>query len=353
MLKFSTKNRQNTCYQSKGEKSIFHATHVDMSAYSFRTGFTLAEVLITLGVIGVVAAITLPTVVANITEKMNNEREKNIVQKITKSMEQMRALGLLNQTYDSTEGFVDDLQKHLKIAKRCDKDHIAECWPTQTVINGDGNEVEVKTAKKGKNIKLSTNTNNVGLILADGASIILNYDPSKGSIDVGDEVKTSDDGYTTSVTKNIAFIMDVNGGKSPNSEVSTKKRDVRSFNGARFAGCPGKKLDGVCYYVIANFSPVSCKPDSKYFNTSFCGNIKSHLEDDYWAGAKVACDNEGMKDANPSTLYENGTLSKLGYESGLYWTKSEGTGNGFLWQKNLGGRAYPKSFAYGQALCYE
>ena len=330
-------------------KSVVHQN------YSNRLAFTLAEVLITLGIIGVVTAITLPTVVANITEKMNNEREKNIVQKVTKSMEQMRALGLLNQTYDSTEGFVDDLQKHLKIAKRCDKDHIAECWPTQTVINGDGNEVEVKTAKKGKNIKLSTNTNNVGLILADGASIILNYDPSKGSIDVGDEVRTSDDGYTTSVTKGIAFIMDVNGGKSPNSEVSTKKRDVRSFNGARFAGCPGKILDGVCYYVIANFSPVSCERDSKYFNTSFCSTTghQSGLKEDYWAGARVACDNFGMKEASASTLYKDGTLSKLGYENGSYWTSHDGAGCGFLWQKNLGDRAYPKSFQYGQALCYE
>ena len=307
---------------------------INNSNYKF--GFTLAEVLITLGIIGVVTAITLPTVVANITEKMNNEREKNIVQKITKSMEQKRALGLLNQTYDSTESFVDDLQKYLKIAKRCDKDYIAECWPTQTVINGDRNEVEVITAKKGKNIKLSTNTNNVGLILADGASIILNYDPSKGSIDVGDEVKTSDDGYTTSVTKNIAFIMDVNGGKSPNSEVSTKKRDVRSFNGARFAGCPGKKFNGICYYSVhysTGYSAISCTSDSEYYNNSaICGKKPSGLEDDKWAGAMKTCDDIGMKLIDFDTLKELGTSGFLKDNSsyftaynGQFWSSSEQT----------------------------
>ena len=41
------------------------ATHVALSDKSRRVAFTLAEVLITLGIIGVVAALTLPTVIQN------------------------------------------------------------------------------------------------------------------------------------------------------------------------------------------------------------------------------------------------------------------------------------------------
>ncbi|MBP3820359.1 type II secretion system protein [bacterium] len=41
------------------------ATHADMSNKLRRSGFTLAEVLITLGIIGVVAAMTIPTLIAN------------------------------------------------------------------------------------------------------------------------------------------------------------------------------------------------------------------------------------------------------------------------------------------------
>ncbi|MBS6602730.1 MAG: type II secretion system protein, partial [Brachyspira sp.] len=37
------------------------ATHVDMFKGSCKSAFTLAEVLITLGIIGVVAAMTMPT----------------------------------------------------------------------------------------------------------------------------------------------------------------------------------------------------------------------------------------------------------------------------------------------------
>lgn len=37
------------------------ATYLDLPQFKVRFGFTLAEVLITLGIIGVVAAMTIPT----------------------------------------------------------------------------------------------------------------------------------------------------------------------------------------------------------------------------------------------------------------------------------------------------
>ena len=45
------------------------ATHVDMSDNIRRVAFTLAEVLITLAIIGVVAAMTIPTLISNYKEK--------------------------------------------------------------------------------------------------------------------------------------------------------------------------------------------------------------------------------------------------------------------------------------------
>ena len=63
------------------------ATHAGTWKGSCKTAFTLAEVLITLGIIGVVAAITMPTVIANINERVNSERQANIAQNITQAME--------------------------------------------------------------------------------------------------------------------------------------------------------------------------------------------------------------------------------------------------------------------------
>lgn len=40
-----------------------------MTKELYKTGFTLAEILITLGIIGIVAAMTIPTIIANYKEK--------------------------------------------------------------------------------------------------------------------------------------------------------------------------------------------------------------------------------------------------------------------------------------------
>ena len=292
--------------------------------------FTLAEVLITLGVIGVVAAITLPSFMENVTERINSERQANIAQKITQGMEHMRAHGLLNTQYSSTENFVDELQKYLKIAKRCDSEHVAECWPTDTVTMSDGEEFEVSKAKKGKNLSLTTETNNVGLILADGASIILNYNPASETIDVGTAVyefpeggkslpvgggKTKQFPYTTTVTGAIDFVMDVNGGKSPNSEVATRNRDIRSFKIAKFSegtiSCSernGFEVPdvGCVVNVGTDYEPVTEGTDYIAWydagcdgNTSVCSSNRK----DYWSGAKNKCTSlNGMHMPSPDEL---------------------------------------------------
>ena len=129
------------------------ATHVENCNDCRKTAFTLAEVLITLGIIGVVAAVALPALITNINDRANSERQANIAQKITQAMEQMRAHGEPVQ-YSSTDEFVNVLQKYLKITKRCDADHLAECWTTSTVSVMNSNVVSdynVADAKQEKN----------------------------------------------------------------------------------------------------------------------------------------------------------------------------------------------------------
>jgi len=280
-----------------------------------KKAFTLAEVLITLGIIGVVAAVALPALITNINDRANSERQANIAQKITQAMEQMRAHGELVQ-YSSTDEFVNVLQKYLKITKRCDADHLAECWTTSAITGTDGatyNIADFKTRKKLlKNS--ATDGNNVGLILADGASMILTYNPSAQGIDIGDKVlasnkylpvtstKYKDFPYTTSVTGAIDFVMDVNGKKGPNMEtVSKRPRDIRSFRLAGFT----KKLPcengskGCIAYVHYSYTRVDCSTtaasgDETTDYAKYCGPTPSGRSDDYWAGAKKVCNEAGM-----------------------------------------------------------
>ena len=277
-----------------------------------KLAFTLAEVLITLGVIGVVAALTMPTLLKNIAERSNSEAQANLAQKITKSMDLMRADGGLERTYNSTDEFVDEFSKYIKISTRCDADHIADCWPTKTVTTTDGETYDVSKAKTGKNLNLKDNkSNNVGIILADGATLILTYNPNAGIIGDGDTVtpsfadlpigfgRTKKFAYTTSVTDPIDFVMDVNGFKGPNSEARNGKQyDIRSFKVAKFSkGCAGNTIDGIgCVYVLPSYSPIKWDdpelikydPSWKQEGQWWSGN------DNYWAGAKKACDELGM-----------------------------------------------------------
>ena len=324
---------------------------IDLSTYQpidfkKKAAFTLAEVLITLGVIGVVAALTMPTLLKNIAERSNSEAQANLAQKITKSMDLMRADGGLERTYNSTDEFVDEFSKYIKISTRCDADHIADCWPTKTVTTTDGETYDVSKAKTGKNLNLKDNkSNNVGIILADGATLILTYNPNAGIIGDGDTVtpsfadlpigfgRTKKFAYTTSVTDSIDFVMDVNGFKGPNSEARNGKQyDIRSFKVAKFSkGCAGKDIDGIgCVYVPPSYSPIKAGSEEmdKWDPNWKKSGYSDH--DNYWAGAKKACEELGMSLPEGSKLYRLYQAAKkdssfLGFPAYVwYWTSAEG-----------------------------
>ncbi len=298
-------------------------------------GFTLAEVLITLGIIGVVAAVSMPILIQNVNERVNSEREANIAFKINQAMEKMRALGLLNASYGSTEAFVDELQNHLKIAKRCDSAHIAECWPTATVIDTNGEEYDVSKAKTGKDLQFKDRTTpNVGLVLADGASIILTYDPNASTYDVGDAISANKEGnaiggkfYTTNLTSGLAYVTDVNGRKGPNSQETNKKNDIRSFNGAAFGtGCAGKMSSGdKCVFQVQSPGYVNCADTTSDDYTKYCGPHPSGYSKDYWAGTKKACksmDMELPEEGDLVSLMKNETWEGKP-TSGYFWSSTE------------------------------
>ena len=286
----------------------------------------------------------MPTLLKNIAERSNSEAQANLAQKITKSMDLMRADGGLERTYNSTDEFVDEFSKYIKISTRCDADHIADCWPTKTVTTSDGKTFDVSKAKTGKNLNLKDNkSNNVGIILADGATLILTYNSNAGIIGDGDTVtpsfadlpigfgRTKKFAYTTSVTDPIDFVMDVNGFKGPNSEARNGKQyDIRSFKVARFSkGCAGNDINGFgCVYPLPSYSPIKAGSEEMdkwdpNWNTT---NWKD--EDNYWAGAKKACDELGMSLPDKSKLksiYEAGKKdSSLGLPTyGFFWSSSE------------------------------
>ena len=260
--------------------------------------FTLAEVLITLGIIGIVAAMTLPTLNQAINNKVRAEQVRTVKYKFTKATEKMNSLGLIGP-YDSTDAFVDELQKHLKIMKRCDASHLRECWPYDE-INTTNEAIAVSSLTNGSSLMMRTTDDkdfsspSVGIVTADGVPMILNYNKKCSALDpVKQYGWTMENGKPVSnaTAGCVAAIFEINGGAKPNKY----KDDVIAFNsnGLNNECAVGTGLNGIC--LSAPFSPTpmtkaECEAQKSTLGIKECCSSSScNNSGDYWAGAVKQC----------------------------------------------------------------
>lgn len=309
--------------------------------------FTLAEVLITLGVIGVVAALTLPTLIQNINGKIRAEQVRTVKYKFTKATDKMKSLGLIGP-YDSTAAFVAELQKHLKIAKVCTASNLRACWPYDKVILQDGKEFEVSKIQTGKQFKMNSDENNdytspnVGIVTADGTPMILSYNKKCQALDPSKEYGwTSEDNKPVSnaTAGCVAAVFEINGTKKPNKQ----NEDVILFNANGLGTNCAIELDnGKCFTAYVAAPPVS-KAECLQMVASGSGIRACYYEDDYWAGAVKQCGGkvgnlpstsdlaqiasmiyQGKPSISPKTdkeglTYINGTATSLGLPEPYFW----------------------------------
>ena len=187
--------------------------------------FTLAEVLITLGIIGIVSAMTIPTLVKNYQEKTWNTTADIFEKKLETALKTMNTQQTLTG-HATTESFVEELAKHFKINKVCKSDELSSCieneinWQIIDVSKGSETEklkiVNLKTAKDlGQK---DWNTEVIGVQFANGTNAILAYNDNDCKQDPYSNLITGQDC--------ISIIYDTSGFKTPN----TTNKDVRSIN---------------------------------------------------------------------------------------------------------------------------
>ena len=118
--------------------------------------FTLAEVLITLGIIGIVAALTIPTLVNNYQKAQYVTALKKAYTQFNQALIQLASdnncvgdLACTNflGTGTTTEPLGDELIKNFKILKNCKMDSNLDCWPKLTNINFDGSGPSYKVVQ--------------------------------------------------------------------------------------------------------------------------------------------------------------------------------------------------------------
>ena len=259
-----------------------------------KSAFTLAEVLITLGIIGVVAAITMPVLLSNVNSKVKAERVLNIKQKLSKVTDKMAVQsGLMG--YDSTDAFVKEMQKHMKIAKVCDNAHLDNCWPSKEVtLDDEGKTWEISKTKNAKTLKVAKAdgddwSDTVGIVTADGTAMILSY--NKGCTFDVDKTGLQSNGAASNSLNCLAGVFDWNGGKKPNKLAKLEgdsNGDVITLGKASGLGSACSfEIDGKCF--TAPFKPTPLTRAECEAEKGKLGIRECYFDPDYWAGAVKQC----------------------------------------------------------------
>ena len=321
-------------------------------ALKTKTAFTLAEVLITLGIIGIVAALTLPAFISNVQGRIQAKRVENINQKLSKVTDKMAVQsGLIG--YPDTMAFVQEMKKHMSIAKVCDNSHLSECWGTTEVDVGKDKPWEISKTKTAKTLKIGEPDNwadTVGIVTADGTPMILsydkecNFDPNNAGLQYNQS-----SGKSNSLVC-LSGVYDWNGGAKPNKLGD----DVITLGMASGLGnnC-AVEIGGLCFTAPFRPTPLTfaeCEAQKATLGINAC-----RTGDDYWGGAVKACKDQGKRlpshsdlDEIAKVLYPNQTINSNGYTGNLTYTAGTATSLGlpepsfYLWS----GEECSSIFAY-------
>lgn len=183
-----------------------------------KSGFTLAEVLIVIAIIGIVAAIILPTLNKDIKDKQYEVARKKLLITLGESLKQISVQGEMKDASDTKDFVENSLKKRIKIIKTCENDSLRGCG-LETGTNKILTLSEIKTTMPkqigdlGSDIRntqyLSTNSKSYGFVTADGVSVNLFYNPNCRT-DIKETAHNSFDMICANA------IYDMNGLSGPN-----------------------------------------------------------------------------------------------------------------------------------------
>ncbi len=305
-----------------------------------KTGFTLAEILITLAIIGIVAAITLPSLLVNVNEKAWEAQKKALHARLAQAIGQMNALGGYGTYTEDEKGaatadtaaesfILDALSKVYKINNVCGPDKLSSCGiPSKiTTLNGT-TELTFPTKMSELNTKLlngnhvsgedsdMVDTKAAAFETVNGESISVFYNPLCSS-------DTTANHYTQNKMC-VNFIYDLNGTEGPNQV--------------------GKDIGFITAFY--NKNPVVVAPIPH--NSDYTSRISQYTETPENVDATTACKTLGENLRLPdrdeiASLFVNAQLINLSESTNNYWSGSVislGT-SGLAWYQSfkIGSRA--------------
>ncbi|MFI3300715.1 MAG: hypothetical protein R3Y28_04765 [Candidatus Gastranaerophilales bacterium] len=275
--------------------------------------------MITLGIIGVVSAMTIPNLVSNYQYKALDTKKTLFQERLYEAMNQMRFHEKLTG-YSDAEDFVAELGKYLKINEVCDLTDMTDCFPDVAISSCD-EKVYVEDLKTGEDFAADVlnrdfKSDNVGIVLADGTKAIVNYDLDCEWLD---PYESGLNRYEA--TQCVAIIADVNGNAGKNMVGS----DIVALNSSL-----GINIEGLDACWDTSDTPITalntCDGESEWDSDFKSGavypgdtnyDMGTSCSTNYWAGALKACDDAGKRLPTLSELaYLTQYLYDLDYTPG-------------------------------------
>ncbi len=299
-----------------------------------KKGFTLAEILITLAIIGIVAAITLPSLLVNVNEKAWDAQKKALHARLAQAIGQMNALGGYGTYTEDEKGaatadtaaesfILDALSKVYKINNVCGPDKLSSCGIPSKITTLDAvSEINFPTKMKELNAKLlngnhytdedgdMADTKAAAFETVNGESIAVFYNPLCSS-------DTTANHYAQNKMC-VNFVYDLNGAEGPNQV--------------------GKDVGFITAFY--NKSPVVVAPIP--YSSNYTSTVPQYTENAGTVDAQTACKTMGEDLRLPdrdeiASLFVNAPLINLGENTNSYCSGSVislGT-SGFAWGQSL------------------
>lgn len=316
-------------------------TFYKKNAFSKRKkAFTVAELLLTLTAIGIIAAIVMPATMLNINNKVFETQKQSIYSKLAQGIQKLPKLGNYGTLTGDTSGctttcnptedtaaktFVyDGIAKVMRLKNICDNEHLADCnFPATfyavngtTSINLNSNMTNLAayntkfrgtiTGTDGASY-VQLNTNSAAFETESGESVIVFYNP-KCENDLEEDVK-----YFSQPKMCANFVYDLNGIKGPNTV--------------------GKDIGFITVFYPRNSVIASPIPHSSELSAAISQS-----------DALSGCSNIGEDYALPDkyeimSMFYN--MKLIGINSGEYWSSAAATDTKGWGQSFSVGRTFP------------
>ena len=285
--------------------------------------FTMAEILLSLTIIGVVATITLPSLTGNINERTWATQKKALYSRMSQAIAMMPALNGFGQyagtwsadsvsttTDTAAETFVTEgLAKVLKINNICDADHFQDCGISSTIKNLKGSKMDFpKKLSEMNSMFTSTFTTDAGTP----------YTNPQKTIDTKAVAFETQNGESIVVYYNPFCTADIEGTAWHYTQPKMCANFVYDLNGTKGPNTFGKDIGFITALYPTDSNVVAPEPLTINAKNGTATGMN-------WDNARAACERQDENSRLPNrdeltAMFYNKQF--LGISSGDFWSGS-------------------------------